>query len=518
MRKDRLVTAGCLAAATAFTAAVWYLYYDNYFTGLLLNDAMDYAGIARNVARGQGFISQYVTPLSLAHHGVPQPDMWRAPLWPLFLAGFQLLFGFTDEASAIGTGFFFIAASPLVFLLARQWFGSLVAAGSVLVYTLTPELLRFSISGMTEPLAVFMMALTVLLVSAPGLKNRPGDWLAGLALGLFYLARYNALVFLPLFLLYRWLYRGEGFLPPLRMLVGFIVAALPWMARNTCIFGSPLFSLQKYEPVMFTSAFPDYSLYLRPIQFSVPEFIIDRPELLAEKVMAGWADFSGSFLSPEINGVTAAIFIIFLAALFLPMTPGAAGIRPLLAACYLAQLGALLVIHFIPRLFLVFAPFYIIFSLGALYALPGLASRNSEFRRLSGLLTAAAVILLSHSNYTDAAPPKKTAPEWLPYKEAINQLANAAPPNKVVVTNEGHFVSWYGDRYACKIPYSVDMVPEIKKRADVGALFISERILWATPEADRSWKHLWYRRPAELDGLGLAKSIPEGWFYYLPRK
>ncbi|MCL5935642.1 MAG: glycosyltransferase family 39 protein, partial [Firmicutes bacterium] len=93
--------------------------------------------------------------------------------------------GFTDEASALSSGLFFILTSPVVFLLARQWFGNLVAAGSVLVYTLTPKLLYFSISGMTEPLAVFLMTAAVLSFSSRSLKNSTGDWLSGIILGLF---------------------------------------------------------------------------------------------------------------------------------------------------------------------------------------------------------------------------------------------------------------------------------------------------------------------------------------------
>lgn len=516
LRKEHLITALGLAAAAIFTAVAWYLHYKNYFTGLILNDAMDYAGIARNVARGQGFISQYLTPLSLAHHGVPQPDMWRAPLWPLALAGFQLLFGFTDEASAIGTGFFFIAAAPLVFLLARQWFGTLVAAGSVLVYTLTPKLLYFSISGMTEPLAIFLMSLSILAVSAKSLKNNKGDWLAGITLGLFYLARYNALVFLPFFLLYRWFYRREGFLPPLRMLAGFTLAASPWLVRNTLIFGNPLFSLQKYEPAMFTSVFPDYSLYLYILKFNVAEFIKNHPEDIMEKIASGWGQYAASFLSPDINGVSDAVFVIFLTSLLLPLNRKTSGIRPLVVLCYLTQSAALLLIHFIPRLFLIFAPVYIIFAIGAIYTLIDIIFKRPGLKYLPTLLAAAAVLSLSFHNYTIPGPPKKEVPEREMYMKIIGDLAYFVPADKVILTNEGHLVSWYGDRYACKIPYSVSMIPEIKKRADVGAMFISDRILWHMPEADRSWKVLWYQRPKELHGLRLTKSIPEGWFYYLP--
>lgn len=499
-----------------FTAGVWYLYYQRYFNGLILNDAMDYAGIARNVALGQGFISQYITPLGLAHHGVPQPDMWRAPLWPLALAGFQKVFGFIDEASALGAGFFFIAASPVIFLLARQWFGTLVAAGSVIIYTLTPKLLYYSISGMTESMSIFLMALAVLLVSAKTLKNSFGDWLSGIGLGLFYLARYNALVFIPFFLLFRWFYRREGLLPPSRLLAGFILTALPWFIRNTVIFGSPLFSLQKYEPVMFTPVYPDYSLYLFTTKVNVMEFFKTHPGEIIEKITYNWADYTSSFLSPNLNGVSVAVFIVFLASVLLPLGKRAAGIRPLIVLCCITQLAALLVIHFIPRLFLVFTPFYIIFALGGIYTVTSLLfSRLRHLGAVPGLVTAAAILLLSINNYTSPGPPEKHTPERATYSDILYEISSRVPKNKVVLTDMGHHVSWYGGRYACKIPYSLDMIPEIQKRADVGAVFISDRILWHMPEADRSWKEFWYRKPKEINGLTLYKVYEKG-LLYLP--
>ncbi|MFZ5652574.1 MAG: ArnT family glycosyltransferase [Bacillota bacterium] len=515
MRREHVVISAGIVLSTLFTAAAWHLYYENYFTGLILNDAMDYAGIARNVALGQGFISQYITPLSLAHYGVPQPDMWRAPLWPLALAVFQKAMGFSDEASAVGAGFFFIAASPVVFLLARQWFGSLVAAGSVLVYSLTPELLRYSISGMTETMAVFLMSLAMLATSTKSLKNSPGDWLSGAVLGLFYLARYNALVFLPFFLLFRWHYRRQGLLPPARFLAAFTLVALPWLARNTVLFGNPLFSLQKYEPVMFTRIYPDYSLYLYAIKIDVIELFKSHPDALLEKISAGWEHYTSIFLNPSLNGVSAALFVLFLVSVILPLNKNTAGIRPLILACYITQLSALLVIHFIPRLFLVFTPFYTIFALGALQMLVGATAKKLRLRYIPGLLATILIIFLSFYNFVSPGPPAREVPDRDAYLKTARELFKKVPADKVILTDMGHVISWYGERYACKIPYSVEMIPEIKKRADIGAIFISDRILWHMPEADRSWKQLWYHRPPELHGFKLYKVIKGKGFIYL---
>lgn len=520
-----------LVFSTLVTAVVWYLYYEKYFAGLTLNDAMDYAGIARNVAEGQGFISQYLTPLSLAHHGTPQPDMWRAPLWPLALAGFQKIFGFIDEASAIGTGFFFIATSPVIYLLAGQWFNHAVALGAVLLYTFSPQLLQFSISGMTEPMSVFFMTLLFLVLTARAANNRPGDFLLGFVLGLFYLVRYNALLFLPLIALFRVLQRKS---PPAGTLAavttGFLLAASPWLIRNTLLFHNPLFSLQKYEPAMFTKTYPDYVMYILPQKIDVTGFIKSNSAEMLDKFSHNWQEFLSLAGTPEFWGTgTAVLFLFFLPALFRDRK--ITGYKILMASLFGVQLAALLVIHFIPRLFLIFTPLLIIAGLGslwlALHSLPGMHSlpgRNTRagaagrvpWHSVAVMLVAA---LLSFGGQNFLINPQEDTPgkERNLFPHALAALSAKTGGDDLILTNEGHIVSWYGNRYACKIPFSVEMLPEIQKINPVGAIFISNRILWHMPEADASWKRLFYQHPPELYDFYLYRVFEDKGLLYIKK-
>ncbi|MHB8918942.1 MAG: hypothetical protein ACYC4H_13025, partial [Desulfocucumaceae bacterium] len=208
---------------------------------------------------------------------------------------------------------------------------------------------------------------------------------------------------------------------------------------------------------MFTPVYPDYSLYLHPVKVSVAEFIKNEPGAITAKIVDNWEVYRSYFLSPDINGVSAALFIVFLVSLVLPLDKKAAGIRPLVVMCYLAQLAALLVIHFIPRLFLIFTPLYIIFALGAISTVIRFISERLGFRSLPGILTTFLIIFLSFYNFTSQCPPEREAPDRDRYLKVLNDLANTIPADKVILTNEGHLVSWYGDRYACKVPYSVEM-------------------------------------------------------------
>ncbi|GBF35365.1 membrane protein [Desulfocucumis palustris] len=507
------------AALTVVAAIVWYLYYDKYFIGLTLNDAMDYAGIARNVAEGEGFISQYLTPLSMAHQGVPQPDMWRAPLWPLALALFQKVFGFIDEASALGTGFFYVLTVPVMFLLARLLFNNAVAVASVLLYIFSPQMLNYGISGMTESMSVFFMALVFLALLSPSTVNRPGDLLLGVIIGLFYLTRYNALLFLPFIAVYRayqWPKRGFG--PALRVALGFLLAVFPWFIRNTLLFGNPLFSLQKYEFMMFTESYPDYVMYVLPHKADAAGFLLNNTGEIIDKVAGSWNEFLTMSLTADFWGVTPVILLLFLLPVFLA-DRRAAAFKALVAVNFIVQLAALLVIHFIPRLFLIFTPLVIIAGVGSLMTLlnylAGL-SKNIPRRKGVKLIAGSGIIIITGAfalwNYFGNQP---GAQERTRFPQAIFDISRTTSGGDLVITNEGHMVSWYGNRYAVKIPYSIDMIPEMEKISSARALFISNRIFWHMPEVKNEWKNILYNRPERFYGFRLYKVFSDGGVLYL---
>ncbi|MCQ2559313.1 MAG: glycosyltransferase family 39 protein, partial [Clostridia bacterium] len=242
VKPNRLVNLVLALLLTGLTAGFWFNFQDSYFGGLVLNDAMDYAGIARNITEGQGITSQYSTPLSLVYSSIPQPDMWRAPGWPLFLALFQAALGSTDEASAWAGGICFILAAPLIFLLALSLFGQRLAGMLTgllawLFYLFSPQFLDYSISGMTESVSILLMLpLMVLLFSHSGF-NWPISLLIGLVLGFFYLTRYNAILFLPFVLALRfWQCPKNGrFKAVLLVLAGLLLVVSPWMISNICL-------------------------------------------------------------------------------------------------------------------------------------------------------------------------------------------------------------------------------------------------------------------------------------------
>jgi 4-amino-4-deoxy-L-arabinose transferase-like glycosyltransferase len=517
-------------------SGVWYTYYKMSFTHLFLNDAMDYASIGRNLARGDGFISSYITPLSLANKPeVPHPDLWRAPLWPLVLAVFIKLLGATDQTVAIATGFFYIAGAGLTFLVGRELFGKFVGLLSAFVYIFSSQNLVNSVSGMTETISIFMILLAIYLAIAPFTRSVWGDFVAGAGLGLFYLTRYNALLFVPFFIIFVcWRryseqqllyqpYKGTGsfvFGCGARYLAGIILTVSPWLIRNYQLMGSPIFSLQKYEPVMFTSSYPGYSLYMMLQKIDVFQFIKTHPDQILQKAVSGWAEFSSGLFSPEFTGISPWLFGLFLISLVMPLRQIQKnkwfGIRFLLVACFAIQLVVLLVIHFIYRLFFIFMPFYIIFGIAALIWILNKAADYFPVKK-KGFVWVFSLILTGIFVVSNLPTWTKLPKEQMPInvlRGSVKSVVDMSTKNDLILSNDGHLLAWYGNRYAVKIPYSVDMIPEIEKLASVKYIYLSSRISWNTPDADKSWNSMFWARKKQIYGFRMVKLFEDGSILY----
>lgn len=496
------------------TAGVWYYTYQSTFIALPYNDALDYASMGRNIARGEGVTSAYMTPLGLSIHPHPQANLWRAPLWPLTLGVVLRFFPTTDEVVAVTTGFFFLGGLILLYLLALRLADIQVAVASAFIYIFSPENLHFSSSGMTEPLALFLMLLWMFLLTLDSSRSTRGDYLVGAAGGLFYLARYNGLLFLPLVGFYWWLQRRqEGWQPLARYLGGFLVPTTPWFLRNLYLFGNPIFSLQKYEIPMFTSVHPQYSLYMAITPPHVIAFIRTYPLALLSKIKGALQTFGGDFLTPEFSGITTALMILALLALVLPRGKRTKEIHILTAVCLLAQLAALSIIHYIPRLFFIFLPFNIIFGVGALkWILDRLCRRRRGLAAGLLLLSTILLILANPPRWEEANVYIRLADQ---FDEPLTDLNRLVGDDEVVVSNDGHLVAWYSDRAAVKLPLHPDMLPAMEELAPLRAIFISHRITWNTPEMNVAWWEIFKEPPPQIHDFLLHKIYENGTLVYL---
>ncbi|MCX7885898.1 MAG: glycosyltransferase family 39 protein [Verrucomicrobiae bacterium] len=286
------------------------LYTAHQFRGLERAEAMDMAQLARNIARGQGFITYVIRPLSLwqletharDHRPRPMnhPDLYNPPLYPLVLAGlFKLMplsifeYKMTDmvykpERWVIVpfNQLCLLATLLLVYVWARKLFDQRVAVTAGLLLLFSDTLWAFSISGLpTNFLMLLFLAALFCLWRAderwhpdlPELNPRkawPGWTLlvtSAVLMGLCFLTRYTtAFLFVPVLVYAAFVCRGRGVVLGILLYVLIYAAIItPWLFRNASLCGSP-FGIAYYEfttdisPAMYRPNF-DHSFEMNPL-------------------------------------------------------------------------------------------------------------------------------------------------------------------------------------------------------------------------------------------------------------
>lgn len=503
-----------IALLLLVAAILWWNLFTNTFLALPYNDSLDYASIGRNIARGDGVTSAYLTPLGLSHHEHPQPNLWRAPLWPLVLGGAQAVAGDRDGVVAAAGGLCFLGGIIPLYLLSRRLFSREVAVACGLVYASNPWNLQFSQSGLTETLGILVLLFWMYFFMEPGWRNSRGDYLMGAWGGLFYLARYNAVAFLPPVAL-GWLWARRSREPAGKVLARFALGGLlvtgPWLLRNLLLFGNPMFSLQQYEIPMFSSVYPGYTLYMKTEPVDVAAFIRQHSQALGEKVTENLEAFSLDFWTPEFTGLPAwAVVLALVSVLWIQREERR--LHLVLTGSFLLQLLALSLIHYIPRLFFVFFPFFVLLALGGAYRL---LARFLPGSPVPGLAVLALAGVLIWSQPIPWEEPNLKLVLSVQLEEPLADINELVPADQVVVSNDGHLVAWYSDRPAVKIPLHPEQLPAIEERAPVGAIFLSRHIHWNTPEAHQDWLRLYQEQPRHFQGFRRERVYDTGCVLYL---
>ncbi len=128
----------------------------------LWSDSSIYADIARNFVNGKGFTSNTIMPGLISYAPKTEYQNWPAfypLLHPILIGIFFILFGISSFSVILTSGFFYIATIPFLFLLAKRIYSEKIAVYSCLFYILSPIILDYSISGMSEPLFTFLIVV-----------------------------------------------------------------------------------------------------------------------------------------------------------------------------------------------------------------------------------------------------------------------------------------------------------------------------------------------------------------------
>lgn len=272
------------------------LYTAGQFRGLEKREAIDMAQLARNIARGEGYTTSMIRPLSLWHQmkvagrSDPQilnhPDLYNPPLYPVLLATvFKMspagIFETKPGEPVLSAErwvilpvnqFFLLATLCLAYVWAKQVFDRRTALTTVLLLLASDTLWSYGISGLPTNLLMFLVLLALYCVylvdrrlnsaEATGAETgapapaamRTADIIlivaSAVLAGLCFLTRYLAgFLVIPLALYVARVLRGRrGGLWAVIYLAVFVAVIAPWLIRNVTVSHS-LVGVAKYDLV-----------------------------------------------------------------------------------------------------------------------------------------------------------------------------------------------------------------------------------------------------------------------------
>ena len=284
------------------------IYTGSQFRGLNKRESMDMAQLARNIARGRGFTTYLIRPLSLwqlERHGwdirdkatrekliMQHPDIYNPPFYPLVLAGlFKLMPERAFKYDAAERVYYperlvilpfnqlcLLACVLLVFLWAKQLFDRRVAIMAACLMLFSDTLWSYSISGLPTNLLMLLFLLAAYCLFIADDKLNPTEPAEGEAagpapervtggvvalvivgavlLGLCFLTRYLAGIFLiPMAICVARIFRGRAAAMWVGVYVAvFAVVITPWLVRNFHTSGS-LLGIAQYDLVDRTAPF-----------------------------------------------------------------------------------------------------------------------------------------------------------------------------------------------------------------------------------------------------------------------
>src|SRR6185369_8905927 len=194
-----------LAVAVAVFAAWSWLAHGGLSSPAFDVDSFDYAQMARQLYRGQGFTMQQTFPYVLhflSAHGVatepPWPDTTRFPLIAVEEAAAFAVVGPDDRGILVAGGALLVATVVAVFRLAGRLFGISAGVLAALAVAAEAEQLRLSRSGLLETGSglFIVLAALALVASTESARSRSAS-LLGILLGLAFLQRYDLLALAP---------------------------------------------------------------------------------------------------------------------------------------------------------------------------------------------------------------------------------------------------------------------------------------------------------------------------------
>jgi hypothetical protein len=460
---------GILAAA-AFTALLIGGFAWLCVDGLWRPDGFDYVQIAREIARGHGISSLqaiYVLHLEFLreHAGFaePWPNLHRFPLPSLAQAAlFRGLGAGTPAVVAYGA-IFHAATSALLFAWARAALGTGAAAAAVFLFSCNGAMLESACSGLSEPAASFFFTLAAWAGWRARRERAAALWLvAGAALGAATLARTNALLAAPVFVLGLALKGGacEGaarahlrraLLAGALFLAGLGLVLAPWLLRNQALTGSPFFSLHGYFllPSGTGPLWEKWDLTVPWVRERVPplEFALAHPGALLAK---WWRHLLALLADLPTFAATVGVLPAALAAALLPLNSQLRTLAALAVGAF--ALNAALVSFtdfYFDKYSFHFLPLAMLLAVATLvWALDRIASDRAR-----AVALALALAIMADLPGVVGAIERVRAQSARFERDHFERLRDWTEARDVILSDQSYAVAWEADRRSVRLHY-----------------------------------------------------------------
>jgi 4-amino-4-deoxy-L-arabinose transferase-like glycosyltransferase len=206
-------------------------------------DSFEYAGVARNILRGEGLREDLLRSYAIPDQPLPHPASQRANLYVFFVVPFQAVFGDSHWAflapSLLGIFIFPLA----VYWAGRRLFGEDPAWHAAILSLFLPSFLRLyylADPGLPEVWQmIFYLLFAVFLY-----EERYAA--AGLLMGLAYQFRPNSVALIPAALIWMAIRRRDRLFSAgtFKMFAVAFLLVFPFLVRNWMVFGSPTYNEQ----------------------------------------------------------------------------------------------------------------------------------------------------------------------------------------------------------------------------------------------------------------------------------
>ena len=401
------------------------------------------------------------------------------PATPLLVAGVLLFTENAERAAIVQSGVWYLLSIPLVYLLARRFTKTAVGVVCALLYLADPHLRTVSYAGMTQTLAMFLTAVFFLIISRPRVAAWHWVCLGGVC-GLAYLTRTQMVVLLPIGLGCAWCASQEGNRRKVLalVLVGAVVAASPWLVRNTVLTGSPTFSLSTSRNLLRRSTAYDYEVEKdlhTPVRAG--EVVSAHGGAIAAKIGGNLAQIVRPAFWQAMFGTGSAVAIALLVLLYLgrvvsrrlrdedsQYTRFKCGTLVLAALTFLVVCVA----FHEPDFYHPLRPFILVLICTECWNLLSSPRALGKSRLAKVVALTLAVLAATGGVFattrTEAIARNRVAAATDVEQETYEQLATIVAPDAVVVASTSPRVALYADRRSIRLPHDPAQLLEIADR------------------------------------------------------